>query len=95
VLLYLDYYFSSKRDVSSFFKAIYDRAYELSNNSDSQSYVQKSKIMKRIMIAVLALVFNMFLFSCTTDSVAETDELYEIQATEGDDGDVNEVRDDD
>jgi hypothetical protein len=51
--------------------------------------------MKRIMIAVLALVFNMFLFSCTTDSVAETDELYEIQATEGDDGDVNEGRDDD
>ncbi|WP_350290186.1 hypothetical protein [uncultured Croceitalea sp.] len=41
--------------------------------------------MKRIIIAVMALVFNTFLFSCTTDSIAETDSLYETQATEGDD----------
>ncbi len=40
------------------------------------------------MIAVMAIVFNMFLFSCTTESIAETDALYETQATEGDDGDV-------
>lgn len=46
--------------------------------------------MKRIFIAVMALVCNTLLFSCTTDSVAETDSLYEIQATEGDDGDVQE-----
>lgn len=35
----------------------------------------------------MALVFNTFLFSCTSDSVAETDALYETRATEGDDGD--------
>lgn len=44
------------------------------------------------MIAALALVFNMFLFSCTSDSVAETDALYETQATEGDDEDVDQER---
>ncbi|MEE9364098.1 MAG: hypothetical protein V3U92_15980 [Cellulophaga sp.] len=44
--------------------------------------------MKKIMIAVMALVFNMFLFSCTADSVVESDALYETQATEGDDGNV-------
>tara|TARA_R110000765_G_scaffold295818_3_gene390982 strand:- start:12453 stop:12617 length:165 start_codon:yes stop_codon:yes gene_type:complete len=42
--------------------------------------------MKKVMIAVMALVFNMFLFSCTDDSVTEVDSLYDIQATEGDDG---------
>lgn len=42
--------------------------------------------MKKVFIAVMALIFNSLLFSCTTDSVAETDDLYEIQATEGDDG---------
>ncbi|WP_291871691.1 hypothetical protein [Maribacter sp.] len=44
--------------------------------------------MKKVMIAVMALVFNTFLFSCTSDSIADTDTLYETQATEGDDGDV-------
>ena len=44
--------------------------------------------MKRIFIAVMALVFNTFLFSCTKDAIAETDTLYEIQATEGDDGQI-------
>jgi len=43
--------------------------------------------MKRILIAVMALVMNTFLFSCTSDSIAETDNLYNTQATEGDDGD--------
>ncbi|MFS4469573.1 hypothetical protein [Maribacter sp. 2210JD10-5] len=46
--------------------------------------------MKKVMIAVMALVFNMFLFSCSKDSIAETDTLYETQATEGDDGDVKD-----
>lgn len=50
--------------------------------------------MKRIFIAVMALVFNTFLFSCSKDSTAETDTLYETQATEGDDGDVEPGRDD-
>lgn len=36
----------------------------------------------------MAVVFNMFLFSCSKDSVAETETLYETQATEGDDEDV-------
>ena len=43
--------------------------------------------MKRIFIAVMALVFNTFLFSCTSDTIAETDGLDNTQATEGDDGD--------
>ena len=33
----------------------------------------------------MALVFSASLFSCTSDSIAETDTLYETQATEGDD----------
>ena len=64
----------------------------MSNNSDSQRYVQKLIKMKKVIIAAMAIVFNMFLFSCTTDSIAETDDLYEIQATEGDDEDVNDGR---
>lgn len=36
----------------------------------------------------MAIVFNMFLFSCSKDSIAETDSLYETQATEGDNGHV-------
>ncbi|MDT0539079.1 MULTISPECIES: hypothetical protein [Croceitalea] len=42
--------------------------------------------MKRIVIAVMALVLNTMLFSCDTDSVAESDSLYDTVATEGDDG---------
>lgn len=45
--------------------------------------------MKKITIAVMALVFNTFLFSCNTDSVEEIDAAYETQATEGDDEDVD------
>ncbi len=37
------------------------------------------------MIAVMALVFNTMMISCTTESLAETDELLNIQSTEGDD----------
>lgn len=36
----------------------------------------------------MAIVFNMFLFSCTAESIAETDELLNVQATEGDDGNI-------
>jgi len=36
----------------------------------------------------MVLAFNMFLFSCTDDSVSGNDSLYENQATEGDDGQV-------
>ncbi|WP_176801388.1 hypothetical protein [Kriegella aquimaris] len=50
--------------------------------------------MKKVIIAVMALVFNTFLFSCTDDSIAESDSLYETQATEGDDGDVDDGRGD-
>lgn len=42
------------------------------------------------MIALMALVFNMFLLSCSEDSISEIDTLHETQATEGDDGDVND-----
>lgn len=45
--------------------------------------------MKKLLLVVLALVLNVSLFSCTTDSIAEDDSLYETQATEGDDGSTN------
>ncbi|WP_299431150.1 hypothetical protein [uncultured Maribacter sp.] len=48
--------------------------------------------MKKIIIAVMALVLNMALFSCNSDTVAETDSLYETQATEGDNGHVDDGR---
>ncbi len=43
--------------------------------------------MKNFLVAVVALIMNAFLFSCTSDSIADKDTLYETQATEGDDGD--------
>lgn len=36
----------------------------------------------------MALVFNTMMISCTTESLAEADELLNIQSTEGDDEDV-------
>jgi hypothetical protein len=44
--------------------------------------------MKKVFIAVLAIVLNSFLFSCTSESSTESDTLYETQATEGDDGQI-------
>ncbi|WP_282055394.1 hypothetical protein [Maribacter luteus] len=44
--------------------------------------------MKKILIAVLVIVMNTVLFSCNPDSVAESDALYNLQAAEGDDGNV-------
>ncbi|SDE46442.1 hypothetical protein [Cellulophaga baltica] len=44
--------------------------------------------MKKVFIAVLAIVLNTFLFSCTNDFASQNDSLYETMATEGDDGDV-------
>lgn len=60
---------------------------ESGKTPDSHSFVNFLilNFMKRLFIALIALVFNIFLFSCTTDSVAEADSLYNIQATEGDD----------
>ncbi|WP_209404187.1 hypothetical protein [Pseudozobellia sp. WGM2] len=43
--------------------------------------------MKRIFLALTAIVFNIILFSCTDDTVSETDQLYSNHPTEGDDGD--------
>ncbi|TVZ16576.1 hypothetical protein [Maribacter sp. MAR_2009_72] len=43
--------------------------------------------MKKISIALMAIVCSFLLYSCTTDSVAEIDGLYNTQSTEGDDGD--------
>ncbi len=40
----------------------------------------------------MALIFNMLLFSCSKESVAETETLYETQATEGDDSQVDDGR---
>ncbi len=47
--------------------------------------------MKKVFLAVLAVFLNMFLFSCTTESVAETEEMYHTLATEGDDEDPTPV----
>ncbi|MDF0707961.1 MAG: hypothetical protein VX772_04115 [Bacteroidota bacterium] len=41
--------------------------------------------MKKIHWAIMAVVFNMFLFSCTKENVADTETLYNTVATEGDD----------
>ena len=38
----------------------------------------------------MALVCNVFLFSCTSDTVTEEEILYENQATEGEDGEIDE-----
>nr|WP_298994867.1 hypothetical protein [uncultured Allomuricauda sp.] len=51
--------------------------------------------MKKVFIAAMALIFNMFLFSCEKDSIVESETLFENQATEGDDGQVKEEREDD
>lgn len=42
--------------------------------------------MKKAFLALLALVFNMFLFSCEKESLVESETLFTTQATEGDDG---------
>jgi len=44
--------------------------------------------MKKIFITVILIAINTFLFSCSTSSESENDSLYEVLATEGDDGDV-------
>ncbi|WP_182835560.1 hypothetical protein [Flagellimonas lutimaris] len=41
--------------------------------------------MKKIHLALLAVVFNMFLFSCAKEDVADTEMLFQTVATEGDD----------
>ncbi|WP_228236836.1 hypothetical protein [Allomuricauda sp. M10] len=43
--------------------------------------------MKKVYLALLAVILNMFLFSCTQDDVADTEMLYHTVATEGDDED--------
>lgn len=48
----------------------------------------KSILMKKILIAILVIAMNTVFFSCKPDSVAESDALYNIQAAEGDDGDI-------
>lgn len=44
--------------------------------------------MKKVVLVLTILLMNTALFSCTNDSVADADNLYETQATEGDDEDV-------
>ena len=44
--------------------------------------------MKKIVLVMMALVFNMSLLSCTNDSVAETEALFDTQATDGDDNPI-------
>ncbi|MBU2998163.1 hypothetical protein KO500_17115 [Cellulophaga baltica] len=44
--------------------------------------------MKKSIIALIALVLNTVLFSCTTEPITQRDQLYETQATEGDDQNI-------
>ncbi|MCL6267783.1 hypothetical protein [Flagellimonas myxillae] len=42
--------------------------------------------MKKVFLAIMAVVFNIFLFSCNKEDVASTEALHQVIATEGDDG---------
>lgn len=44
--------------------------------------------MKKIVLVAIIVLTNMSLYSCTSDSLAETDETYLEQSTDGDDGEV-------
>lgn len=50
--------------------------------------------MKRISLLLLTTLFSMSLFSCANDSIADTESLFDVQSTEGDDGDTDEDPDD-
>ena len=43
--------------------------------------------MKKVYLALLAVILNMFMFSCTAEDIADTETLYHTVATEGDDED--------
>ncbi|WP_170863201.1 hypothetical protein [Pseudozobellia thermophila] len=43
--------------------------------------------MKRVFLALAAIIINTFLFSCTNETVSEMDQLYGSYDTEGDDAD--------
>ncbi|MEB8328648.1 hypothetical protein OO009_04710 [Flavobacteriaceae bacterium KMM 6897] len=44
--------------------------------------------MKKIVLVSIIVLTNISLFSCTADSLAESDETYIEQSTDGDDGEV-------
>lgn len=44
--------------------------------------------MKKIIVLAVILISGISLFSCTQESTADADALYDINATEGDDGEV-------
>ncbi|NAS31995.1 hypothetical protein GTQ40_13500 [Flavobacteriaceae bacterium R38] len=47
--------------------------------------------MKKLVLFIMILILNTFLFSCTTDSIDSTESLYTDQmATEGEDGQVEQ-----
>jgi len=41
--------------------------------------------MKKVIMALAVLTFSISIFSCSNDSLAESDALYDTHATEGDD----------
>ncbi|NDV16528.1 hypothetical protein GO009_10865 [Muricauda sp. TY007] len=41
--------------------------------------------MKRVYIALMGIILNMFMFSCAKEDIADTETLYHTVATEGDD----------
>lgn len=42
--------------------------------------------MRKVFLAIMAVVLNMFLFSCDKGDIAEDESIYKTIATEGDDG---------
>ncbi len=51
--------------------------------------------MKKLILVIVVVVINLSLFSCTQDNVADTDTLYETQATEGQSDEKKENNDPD
>ncbi|MBP2831888.1 hypothetical protein J8281_06775 [Aquimarina sp. U1-2] len=63
---------------------------------DSNRYVkfQNSEAMRKAILILGIILFNMSLFSCTTSDLAEEIGIEEV-ATEGEEAEVNEVPDED
>ena len=46
--------------------------------------------MKKIILIFITVFLNGVLFSCSPDSITEDDKILEVQATEGEDGEIDE-----
>ena len=46
--------------------------------------------MRKLILALLALVFSTLFFSCTDNDLSESEQLYETQATDGEDDETDD-----